>query len=58
MKLKLAFVNFALILYLVGLLCSIGIGMNSGVIVTLFASAIIACVYLVQLYTAGKEKKI
>lgn len=58
MKLKLAFVNFALILYLVGLLCSIGIGMSSGAIVILFASAIITGVYLVQLYNAGKEKKI
>ena len=58
MKIKLAFFNLALVFYLTGLLCAIGVGMGFGAIIVLVASAIVLCLYLVLVYQAFREKKL
>lgn len=58
MKIKLVFINLALIIYFAGLLCTIGVGFGFGAVMVIVASVIILCLYLIQLYNAFKEKKL
>ena len=58
MKIKLAFINLALILYFVGLLCAIWLGIGFGAAIVLGASFIILGLYVVQLYTSFKERNL
>jgi hypothetical protein len=58
MKIKLAFINLALIIYFAGLLCTIGVGFGFGAIMVIIASAIILGLYFIQLYNAFNERKL
>jgi hypothetical protein len=54
---RLAILNLALVIYLSGLICTIGVGYGFGAIVTISASLVILCLYLFEVYNyyrAGK----
>lgn len=53
---RLLFLNAAIIIYLAGLLCTIGVGYSFGAIMVLIASIIILLLYVYQLYNSLKEK--
>lgn len=58
MKIKLALVNISLITYLTGLLFSIGMGMNYGLVIVLGASLIIAVLYFFQLISSIRKNEL
>jgi hypothetical protein len=58
MKIKLAFFNLALFLYVTGLLAAIGISFGAGAILVLIAAAIILVLFMLQVYTAFRDKKL
>lgn len=57
-KIKLAFFNLALIIYLVGLLCAIGVAIGFGAVMVIIASLIVLCIYSLQLYGSIKDGKL
>lgn len=57
-KIKLAFFNLALIIYLVGLLCAIGVAIGFGAVMVIIASLIVLCIYSLQLYGSFKDGKL
>ena len=58
MKIKLSLLNISFVVFLVGLLFTIGKGMQSGAILVLGASAIILATYLIQIIQSIRLKKL
>lgn len=58
MKIKLAFLNISFIIFLIGLLSTVGIGMKSAAILVLVSSVLILTVYIIQIIHSTKQKKL
>jgi hypothetical protein len=58
MKFKLGIFNLALVIYLIGLLCAIGVEIRFGAIIVIAASLIIAGLYINELAHAVKAKRL
>lgn len=55
MKLKLILLNLSLIIFIIGLFASTGIGMNIGAILVLVSSALILTIYVIQIIQSIKQ---
>jgi acyl carrier protein len=58
MKIKLSLLNISYIIFLVGLFSTIGIGMKSGAILVLGASAIIIATYILQIIHSIRQNRL
>lgn len=58
MKIKLGFLNLALVLYFTGLLSVVGVGMSFGAMIVIAAAIIIAGLYVIEAVRAVKAKKL
>ena len=58
MKIKLALINISFIIFLIGLLSTVGIGIKQGATIVLVASILILTVYIIQIIQSIRQKKI